>query len=196
MYNETLRLAQGVNALIAPLAERNTADAVEYLNTLDREDAAQVLAALPQPRAVKLLEQPELHDASALVAQLPAEQAASLLGQMADDRATDIFHGLDADQRAPLLWLLSAEARLSIQALMRYPPNTAGALMTTEFVAVPADWTVGRTLQHIREVERSRETVYAIYLLDPHSRVLTQVVTMRRLITGADDAPILEVAQV
>lgn len=115
---------------------------------------------------------------------------------MADDRATDIFHGLDAEQRQPLLWLLSAEARLSIQALMRYPPNTAGALMTTEFVAVPADWTVGRTLQHIREVERSRETVYAIYLLDPHSRVLTQVVTMRRLITGAPEAPILDVAQV
>ncbi|PMR86150.1 magnesium transporter [Xanthomonas arboricola] len=196
MYNETLRLAQGVDALIAPMADFNTADAVEYLNTLDRDKAALVLAALPQPRAVKVLEQPELHAASALVAQLPAEQAASLLGQMADDRATDIFHGLDAEQRQALLWLLSAEARLSIQALMRYPPNTAGALMTTEFVAVPANWTVGRTLQHIREVERSRETVYAIYLLDPHSRVLTQVVTMRRLITGAPDAPILEVAQV
>lgn len=196
MYNETLRLAQGVDALTAPLAELNTADAVEYLNTLDRDAAAHLLAVLPQPRAVKLLEQPELRDASALVAQLPAEHAAVLLGQMADDRATDIFHGLDADQREPLLWRLSAEARLSIQALMRYPPNTAGALMTTEFVAVPSDWTVGRTLQHIRDVERSRETVYAIYLLDPHTRVLQQVVTMRRLITGAAEAPILEVAQV
>lgn len=129
---------------------------MEYLNTLDRDAAAHLLAVLPQPRAVKLLEQPELRDASALVAQLPAEHAAVLLGQMADDRATDIFHGLDADQREPLLWRLSAEARLSIQALMRYPPNTAGALMTTEFVAVPSDWTVGRTLQHIRDVERSR----------------------------------------
>lgn len=55
---------------------------------------------------------------------------------------------------------------------------------------------MGRTLQHIREVERSRETVYAIYLLDPHTRVLQQVVTMRRLITGAPEAPILDVAQV
>ncbi|RBC41141.1 magnesium transporter, partial [Xanthomonas oryzae pv. oryzae] len=80
MYDETLRLAEGVDALTAPLAELNTADAVEYLNTLDRDEAAQVLAALAQPRAVKLLEQPELHDASALIAQLPAEQAASLLG--------------------------------------------------------------------------------------------------------------------
>lgn len=81
MYNETLRLAQGVDALIAPIADFNTADAVEYLNTLDRDEAAQVLAALPQPRAVKLLEQPELHAASALVALLPAEQAASCSGR-------------------------------------------------------------------------------------------------------------------
>jgi magnesium transporter len=42
--------------------------------------------------------------------------------------------------------------------------------MTTEFVACPPSWTVAQTLQHIREVERSRETVYAIYVLDPASR--------------------------
>ena len=77
----------------------------------------------------------------------------------------------------------------SIQRLLSYPPNTAGALMTTEFVSVPADWTVARTLQHIREVERSRETVYAIYVLDPRTAQLLQVVTMRRLITGAPCLP-------
>ncbi|MEE7565754.1 magnesium transporter, partial [Xanthomonas sp. Kuri4-3] len=131
-----------------------------------------------------------------LVARLPAERGAALLGQMADDRATDIFHELDAEQREPLLWRLSTEARLSIQKLMRYPPNTAGAMMTTEFVAVPSDWTVARTLQYVREVERSRETVYAIYLLEPRTRVLEQVVTMRRLITGQPEQPLLDVAQV
>ncbi len=197
MHNEDLlRPLTGADDLIAPLAELNTADAVEYLNAQDREDATAVLAALPQPRAVKILEQPELRDASELVAALPPELAAALLGQMADDRATDIFHELDAAQREALLWRLGTDARLSIQKLMRYPPHTAGALMTTEFVAVPADWTVARTLQYVREVERSRETVYAIYLLDPQTRQLEQVVTMRRLITGLPETPIMEVAQV
>lgn len=69
-------------------------------------------------------------------------------------------------------------------------------MMTTEFVAVPSDWTVARTLQYVREVERSRETVYAIYLLEPRTRVLEQVVTMRRLITGQPEQPLLDVAQV
>ena len=194
--DDLLRPIDGADALTAPLAELNTADAVEYLNALDEAETTALLEALPLPRAVKILEQPELRHASELIAALPAERAAALLGQMADDRATDIFHELDEPDRQRLLWRLSAEARLSIQKLMRYPPNTAGALMTTEFVAVPTDWTVGRALQYVREVERSRETVYAIYLLDPATRMLEQVVTMRRLITGQPDTPIMDVAQV
>ncbi|MFT4247611.1 MAG: magnesium transporter [Pseudomonas sp.] len=198
MNNENLlRLPpEAADALIAPLAELNTADAVEYLNGLDREDAGAILAVLPLPRAVKILEQPELRDASELVALQDAGRAAELLGLMADDRATDIFHDLDEEDHEQLLWRLRPETRRAIQKLLRYPPHTAGALMTTEFVGVPADWTVARTLQYVREVERSRETVYAIYLLDPAEQTLVQVVTMRRLITGAPDAPILDVAQV
>jgi magnesium transporter len=74
---------------------------------------------------------------------------------MADDRATDIVHELDEDERARLIPLLGTDARQAIQKLLSYPPNTAGALMTTEYVAVPASWTVAQTLQHIRQVERT-----------------------------------------
>lgn len=193
---DDLRLPEGVAALLAPLAELNTADAVEYLNTLDREDAVAAIGALSSARAVKILEQPELHHAGEIVALLAPERAAELLGLMADDRAADLFHELDETEREQLFARLGAESRQAIRKLMRYAPATAGALMTTEFVAVPADWTVGQTLQYVRDVERSRETVYAIYLLDPRQRTLQQVVTMRRLITGDMEAPILSVAQV
>jgi len=193
---QMLRPAAHAAALAAPLASLNTADAVEYLNNRGLHAAAEVLAALPLPRAVKMLEAPELQRAGALLALLRPARAAALLGLMADDRAADIVHELDEDERARLLPLVGSEARQVIQSLLDYPPDTAGALMTTEFVSVPADWTVGQTLQHIREVERSRETVYAIYVLDPASRQLVQVVTMRRLITGLAEASILSVAQV
>lgn len=193
---QMLRPAADAATLAAPLADFNTADAVEYLNTLPFTGAVALLGALPLPRAVKLLEAPELHRAGALVAALPPPRAAALLGLMADDRATDIVHALDATQRARLVPLISPEARQVIQTLLSYPPHTAGALMSTEFVSVPADWTVGQTLQYIRDVERTRETVYAIYVLDPVTQQLRQVVTMRRLITGAPTDPILKVAQV
>ncbi|MDV3470090.1 magnesium transporter [Stenotrophomonas sp. C3(2023)] len=192
---QLLRQPGDALALAAPLANFNTADAVEYLNTLALLPAADTLAALPLPRAVKMLEAPELHRAGDLVAALPPARAAALLGLMADDRATDIVHELDAEERERLIPLLGAEARQVIQTLLGYAPNTAGALMTTEFVSVPATWTVAQTLQHIREVERSRETVYAIYVLDPATQRLQQVVTMRRLITGLPEQSILDVAQ-
>src|SRR5699024_6574868 len=157
--------------------------------------AADTLAAVTLPRASKILEQPELHHGSELLALLPAPRAAALLTMMADDRATDMVHELDALHRRRLIPLLDENTRQSIRDLMQYPDQTAGSLMTAEYVSVPSDWTVGRTLDYIREVERERETVYAIYLLDPDSQELTQVVTMRRLITGREDEPVLNVSQ-
>ena len=77
---------------------------------------------------------------------------------------------------------------------MAYPEGTAGSIMTTEFVSVPSTYTVAKTLKHVREVESTRETIYAIHVLDPNSRELVRVVTLRQLITGHPEQPILSVA--
>ena len=91
--------------------------------------------------------------------------------------------------------LLDPETKTSIEKLLTYPANTAGSLMTTEFVCVPSTWTIEQTLQYIRKVERTRETVYAIYVLDPQKKTLLQVVTLRRLIMGEPQDSILSVAR-
>ena len=184
-------------ALVAPMAHLNTADAVEFLNALAPADVAARLALLPDARAVKILEQPELHHAGEVLAALPPVHAVRLLGEMAADRATDLLAEFDDEAaREALIARLDPETRQAVQRLIGYPPNTAGSLMTTEFVAVTTEWTVGQALAHVREVERERETVYTLYVLDPASRALVQVVTLRRLINGVADAPILSVAQV
>jgi magnesium transporter len=66
--------------------------------------------------------------------------------------------------------------------------------MTTEFVSVPSDWTVGRTLDYIRKVERTRETIYAIYIVDPETHVLVRSTGLRRLISGEPDDLVMDVA--
>ena len=65
--------------------------------------------------------------------------------------------------------------------LMAYPQGTAGSIMTTEFVQVPQDWTVARTLEHIRATEHEHETVYAIYAVDGRQH-LQFVVSLRELV--------------
>jgi magnesium transporter len=66
--------------------------------------------------------------------------------------------------------------------------------MTTEFVSVPTTWTVEETLRHIRAVERSRETIYAIYIVDPRSQKLVRAISLRRLISSDMKATVSEAA--
>ncbi len=172
-----------------------TAERVERLNALEIPEAAAILATLPQQKAVRILGRPELHHAAAMLTEMPVEQAARLLNATANDRVADLFQEMDEDGRAHLFSKLDRATCLAVQHLMGYPPRTAGSIMTTEFVSVPATWTVEKTLEHVRKVERSRETVYAIYVLDVETQALKSVVTLRRLINGEPEASVLSVAQ-
>ena len=178
----------------ALLNEEHVADIVERLNAVSLRTAVDVLSRLPDERAVEVLDQPELDAAAELVAALPADRAVHLLAGMSADRTAEVVRDLEEPVRSQLMQRLDLVTKSEVQQLLAYPPRTAGALMTTEFVSVPAGWTVAQTLDHIRHVERTRETVYAIYVLDPATSALVQTVTLRRLITGEPDASILTAA--
>jgi magnesium transporter len=92
-----------------------------------------------------------------------------------------------------MLGSLAPGLRLTLLTILGYPEGSAGSIMTTEYVSVPSDWTVAHTLDHIRKVERTRETIYAIYVVDPQTRALVRAVGLRRLITGAPDDKIVSV---
>jgi magnesium transporter len=149
-------------ALAAELAPQHVADLVDTLNGLSPEIASRVLTHLPLERAVEALDEPELASAG-LIERLPAEQAAILLSAMSADRAAEVFRNLGPSANSHLLALLDPEAKVAVQQLLAFPPHTAGSLMTTEYVSVPATCTIGDALQYIREVARARETIYAIY---------------------------------
>ena len=179
----------------ARLAPGYAADIVEVLNQQDVDTAGAILRFLPEDKLIDIFDQPELYAAEELILALPEPLAASVLGHMSNDRATDIFHELPKPDAARLLALLEPDARGAIEQLLAYPPNTAGALMTTEYVSVPSDWSVAQTLDHIRKVERTRETIYAIYVLEPQRRTLLRAVSLRRLITADPAANIMTIAR-
>jgi magnesium transporter len=176
------------------LLDEHDADIVARLNDLDLETASALLSQFPLERAVEIFDRPELARAGELILELPDESAGQILKGMSADRAADILRQLDGPDRTILLARVDFETAQSLKLLLAYPEGTAGSIMTTEFVSVPATYTVGETLKHIREVGHTRETVYAIYVLDPHSRELVGTVTLRQLITGEPDQAILDVA--
>jgi magnesium transporter len=184
-----------LDTLALRLAHEHVADIVERLNERPLEEQARLVAQLPDEKAIEVLDQPDLDDPAGLVAALPIERAIALLPGMSADRLAEVFRTIADPPRSELLAGLDAETAAALRRVLSFPENTAGSLMTTEFVSVPSTWTVAQTLDHIRRVESTRETVYAIYVLDPRTRRLIQAVSLRRLITADPAAPVLSAAR-
>lgn len=180
--------------LAANLIDQHPADIVDVLNKLPPSDAADVMRLLPREAAIEILDKPELYFGAEIVAALPRHVAAPLLVGMSADMAADIIQQLEEPAKSELLAGLDDVSRGTIVGLLAYPENTAGAIMTTEFVSAPSTWTVEQTLQHVRSVERTRETIYAIYVLDPVTRRIVGAVSLRRLISGEPSAKISTLA--
>jgi len=184
---------EGGDAIARILAFDHVADIVEALNDEPRESAVGLLNELPFERAVEVFDQPELDDAAEIMASLSRDKAGRLLAAMSVDRAADVLRELSEPARADMLGALAPGLRLTLLTILGYPEGSAGSIMTTEYVSVPSDWTVARTLDHIRKVERTRETIYAIYVVDPQTRALVRAVGLRRLITSAPEDKIASV---
>jgi magnesium transporter len=187
-------VAAPVDALLfAELIDEHVADIVARLNDEDIETSAAVLAHLPVERTVEVFDRPELKRAGDLLMALPDGLAGRILTAMSADRAAGTLRELDGADRTFLLTRLDFETAAALKLLLTYRQGTAGSIMTTEFVTVPATYTAAQTLQHLKEVERTRETIYAIHVLDPGSRELRRIVTLRQLISAEPAQPILEV---
>jgi magnesium transporter len=181
-------------ALASRLAEEMPADIAEALNAHIPQVAAAVLQNITLETAVAVLDTPGLREAGEIIEAIPRDRVVPMLSGMSADRVADVLLELDEPVRSDLLARLDAETKASVRQLLVYPEESAGSLMTTEFVSVPSTWTVAQTLQHVRMVERTRETVYAIYILDPRSKVLLRAMPLRRLITADPDGSVLAAA--
>ena len=178
---ELLYLLQGDPAELAEtLAGMRSADVAEALRDLPASGAAKVLAALPFDLAVQVFDEPELERRYEMVQRMDADAAAALIEAMSADQRADVFRELDEADRERLLGHLDDETRRALTLLLRYPPDTAGGIMTTEALTIPADWSVGQSLDYITRVAKSKETVYVAYVIDDDER-LVGVVSLRQL---------------
>jgi len=187
---DDIRIAD--EAQVADLRHLHIADIVTRINELEPEGAAALLAELPPDRVIEIFDRPELARAGDLMLDLPERISGYILKGMSADRAADTLRSLDGHDRTRLLARVDFETAMSLKLLLAYPEGTAGSLMTTEFVSVPATYTVAQTLAHIRTVEPTRETVYSILVLDPSTRALVRVVSLRQLIAGDPDQLVTE----
>ena len=178
--------------LAETLATMRSADIAEALHLLPASGASKVMAALPFDLAVQVFDEPELERRYEIVERMDPAAAVALVEAMSADQQADLIRELGEPTRKRLLDGLDPATRGSLSLLLRYPPESAGGIMTTEVLTVPSTWTVERTIENIRDVGRSKETVYTIYVLDD-AQHLVRAVSLRELMLAAGTTKVIEV---
>jgi len=192
---ELLYLVHGdSDELNEALSQMRAEDIAVSLRDLPPDAAAKVMAALPFDLAVKVFDEPEVsHSRCEIVRRMDEKKAGALIEAMSADQQADLFREIQPGERDRLLGRLSESTKTSLERLLQYAPETAAGIMTTEFLSVPASSSVAETLELIGRVAREKETVYAIYVLDPATHSLVHVVSLRELISAPRDAKLLDV---
>lgn len=150
----------------------------EIVESLDDEIAADTLEGMSTENQARILE--DIKD---------RERAADILEEMSPDDAVDVLGEMDDERAAELFDLMEAEEKADVAELMVYEHDTAGGLMTTEFVTFPKNLTVGETIVSLRETAETSNMIYYLYIVEAeNSWKLAGVISLRSLILADPSA--------
>src|SRR6201988_415214 len=143
----------------------------EVVESLDDETAAETLEEMPAERQAKIL------------SDMDQERAADILELMSPDEAADVLGDLPQEKAEELLGLMEQDEQADVAELLPYEDDTAGGLMTTEFVTLPRELTVGEALSRLRDMAETPNMIYYLYVVEnEQSWGLTGVISLRNLI--------------
>lgn len=173
-----------LNVSHTKLAELRPADIADILEQLDAEEAGAVLGRLSPAMAADALNEVEYPLQSEILSELDPERASDLLEILPPDDAADILADIPQDEAERLLSLMPVSESQPIRDLLRYGPQTAGGIMTTEVLALEQALTVEDALAYLREHSAHLEMIYYLYIIDAE-RHLIGIVSLRELVVAA-----------
>ena len=122
------------------------------------------------------------------------ERAADILEEMSPDDAVDVLDEMDDEKSEQLFALMEDDEKADVRELMAFDHDTAGGLMTTEFLVFPKDLTVGETIRGLREMAETPNMIYYLYVVDePDSWKICGVISLRSLILAEPTFKLAEV---
>lgn len=176
------------------LSEMNEVDIAGFLDEVEPEQQAVVFRLLPKELAAAVftyLEDSE--DQEKLIGALSDKELREVLDELYLDDTVDIIEDMPANVVSRILRNTDASTRSQINQLLNYPKDSAGSLMTTEFVYLHPDATVEESFARIRQVGLDKETVYTCYVTK--NRVLLGVVTVKRMLLSAYETHIRDIME-
>jgi len=173
------------------ISELHPADLAELISDLKRLHGDNLLAGLDVKTLADTLEEVEPDFQASLVEDMPDERVADVLEEMAPDEAADLLAELPKDRSRDLLDLMQADEAEDVRRLLTFPEESAGGIMTTDFVAVPEGLTAGAAIALLREIARETETITYVYVTDIGEH-LQGVVSLHELVLADPATPIAQ----
>jgi magnesium transporter len=188
-------LEESPDAIAAETEELHAKDLADVTQALPREMVAPFLSALPVERAADVLEYLNEDLRSEVLETMSVRQAAELVTEMTPDDRADTLEGLEEETTEGILSEIPAAERAETEKLLGYEPDSAGGLMTTEFVSVSEDTPVDEALAAVRRIARSerREAMNTIYTTDSAGRV-KGVMSLRELLAAPEGGKVSDIA--
>ncbi|MBE6529600.1 MAG: magnesium transporter [Ruminococcaceae bacterium] len=180
------------------LEEKKYSQLVRELDEIPPVDAAEFLASLPENRAAVIFRMLKKDSAAEIFAELDPDLQTKLVGLMTDREVKEIYEELYVDDAVDtleempanvvkrILQLATPQTRAEINRFLAYPEDSAGSVMTSEFIDLKKNMTCEQAIAHIRKTGLDKETVYVAYVTDK-SRVLQGVVPLKQLLFAKPD---------
>ena len=174
------------------LSDMEPIDIAEGLEDLPSAQLVLYFRLLPKDLAVEVFEMLDFDEQERFLAHATGDEVTEIIEEMSDDDRTELFDELPATTVKRLLLKLSPEERRLANTLLGYPEDSAGRIMTPEYIALKAHMTVKSALERIREKARSKETIYTSFVTD-EGRHLLGAVELEDLILADPDAEVIDI---
>ena len=168
------------------LAEMNEADFAGIMDSMENEDSLRLFRILPKNMAAEVFADLELDDQAYIIQSLSETEASTIIDNMMSDDAADLLEEMPANVVTRILANARPDTRKDINHLLRYPEDSAGSVMTVEYVDFQQHMTVGDAIKKLRRVGLDSETINICYVVDKQ-RILVGTVALRYLIMHEND---------
>ncbi|HEY0006899.1 MAG TPA: CBS domain-containing protein [Pyrinomonadaceae bacterium] len=176
------------------LARLHPVEIARLAEALSYHHGSELVEALDDEMAAETLEEMRAESSVRIIGEMDEERAADILEHMSPDEAADVLGDLPEAKAEELLGLMEGEEQADVAELLPYEDDTAGGLMTNEFLTLPRALTVGEALARLREMAETPNMIYYLYVVETEgSWQLAGVIALRSLILADPNAPLEEV---
>jgi len=174
------------------VSQIHPADIAELISSLSIQEGRSLLQDLDIETAAETLSELNLDVQTDLIESMDPEKAFGIISQMEPDEAADLLAGLPQEKMRLFLEMLEPEIAEDIQKLLEHEEDTAGGLMTSDYIAYPEDTTVKEAMERFKKDAEDIETVYYIYVIDQNQK-LVGVLSLRELLLAEPEAKLKDI---